>query len=69
MNNLPTTDKPIDVRLGKRLAYILRYGAEKEGLQVKEGGKGFANVNCHYPNCLRANILSVRNMFCGLGLN
>ena len=27
-----------DVRLGKRLAYLLRYGAEKEGLAVKEGG-------------------------------
>ena len=27
-----------DVRLGKRLVYLLRYGAEKEGLAVKEGG-------------------------------
>ncbi|XP_035659303.1 uncharacterized protein LOC118404341 [Branchiostoma floridae] len=27
-----------DLRLGKRLAYLLRYGAEKEGLQVREGG-------------------------------
>ena len=27
-----------DVRLGKRLAYLLRYGAEKEGLTVREGG-------------------------------
>ena len=27
-----------DVRLGKRLAYLLRYGAEKEGLDVREGG-------------------------------
>ena len=25
------------LKLGKRLAYILRYGAEKEGLQVDEG--------------------------------
>lgn len=25
-------------RLGKRLAYLLRYGAEKEGLTVSEGG-------------------------------
>ena len=28
-----------DVRLSKRLAYLLRYGAEKEGLQVMEGGE------------------------------
>ena len=27
------------VRMGKRLAYILRYGAEKEGLDVQEGGR------------------------------
>ncbi|XP_066269043.1 uncharacterized protein [Branchiostoma lanceolatum] len=32
-----------DLRLGKRLAYLLRYGAEKEGLQVKEGG--FVDIN------------------------
>jgi len=25
------------LRLGKRLAYLLRYGAEKEGLRVDEG--------------------------------
>ncbi len=25
-------------RLSKRLAYLLRYGAEKEGLRVTEGG-------------------------------
>ncbi len=25
------------LKLGKRLAYLLRYGAEKEGLQVDEG--------------------------------
>ena len=25
------------LRLGKRLAYLLRYGAEKEGCQVDEG--------------------------------
>ncbi len=28
------------VRMGKRLAYILRYAAEKEGLDVLEGGEG-----------------------------
>lgn len=25
------------LKLGKRLAYLLRYGAEKEGLRVDEG--------------------------------
>ena len=27
------------MKLSKRLAYMLRYGAEKEGLCVREGGK------------------------------
>lgn len=28
-----------ETRLGKRLAYLLRYGAEQEGLQVHESGE------------------------------
>ncbi len=27
-----------DARLSKRLAYLLRYGAEKEGVTVRDGG-------------------------------
>jgi RNA:NAD 2'-phosphotransferase (TPT1/KptA family) len=27
-----------ETRLGKRLAYLLRYGAEREGLSVSESG-------------------------------
>lgn len=32
------------LKLGKRLAYILRYGAEKEGCRVDEGNIGFKSI-------------------------
>ncbi|XP_013381287.1 F-box protein SKP2B [Lingula anatina] len=35
----PLTRERVDkTKLGKRVAYLLRYGAEKEGIEVKEGG-------------------------------
>ena len=33
-----------DPRLGRRLAYLLRYGAEKEGLQVQESGEDLDTI-------------------------
>ena len=42
------------MRLSKRLAYLLRYGAEKEGLEVKEGGNLLINyhkfLKYYYPS-------------------
>ena len=52
-----------DVRLGKRLAYLLRYGAEKEGLAVKEGGMSKSlnkrNWSCQTEN-LHARLITKR---------
>lgn len=33
-------------RLSKRLTYILRYGAKKEGLQMDESGKTILTYQC-----------------------
>ena len=37
-----------ETKMGKRLAYLLRYGAEKEGINVFEGGR---NVNLKTNPC------------------
>jgi 2'-phosphotransferase len=40
---MPRPDDPPDVRTSKILAYILRHGAEKEGLAIRSDG--FVKLN------------------------
>lgn len=41
INNFEEMNKPqkSNERLGKKMAYLLRYGAEKEGLAISQDGK------------------------------
>lgn len=37
-HNSPAKQQRINERIGKKLAYLLRYGAEKEGLTIDPDG-------------------------------
>ena len=43
-----TDNLQVSMRLSKKLAYILRYGAETEGLQVYEGGDKIIKILFKY---------------------
>ncbi len=52
------------LKLGKRLAYILRYGAEKEGCRVDEGMCGFTkNKNFHHLKFLIERLDSITRSY------
>lgn len=46
-----------DERLSKRLCYVLRYGAVKEGLTLYEGGN---ILSIHGLKCVREHILKIK---------